>query len=293
MSSFLLLCFFSRTCSLHFLPSPPLTPLSPPKFGNYMICSGDLASRKLHKLMLAVEISFPQAKRQALAREYKQRQLQLKRSSRQHHKQIYIYSSNENESFTDDTDDAYSHDDDATVVPSFATLPRECMEIIFQHLDPITLAHAACTCSSWRDCASSNDLWLPLIQLTFGNASPRQPPTTDLPSITNDDDDGFYDRRFSEMATRHPDWLLPWRTDRITCHGAVRWISPQTRQRVMTHPGPAGIAWNRTVGVAFLATDEIVVWLDRRTPKFLETVTSWWKNKERTRLREMNTLRTI
>jgi hypothetical protein len=74
-------------------------------------------------------------------------------------------------------------------------------------------------------------------------------------------------RRFAELAALDPGRLLPWRTCRVAfpSRGAVRWLSQETRRRVLARPGPAGIAWHRAIGVVFLMPSEVVVWLDRRT----------------------------
>lgn len=259
-------------CSRYGMPFLSLTPL-PFVFHFHRSpmskCSAELDCRALQLLMAAVEKSFPQAKRQALAREFKQRMLQFRRAGRRQQGSSVISA---NDSSTSDSEDS---------PPSFVNLPRECMDIILQHLDPSSLAMAACTCKSWHKAATVDELWEPLLKFTFGSGAL---PSIEANTSENADNTQFY-HCFSRLSVQYPEWLLPWTTDRITCHGVVRWISHQTRDRVMAAPGPAGVAWNRSVGVAFLTPDEVVVWLDRRTPKWLAVVMTTWRRREQERLR--------
>ena len=202
--------------------------------------------------MLAVDKALPQSKRQALLREYKQRGVESHRAARR----------------TADDDDT-----DGPPPPSYADLPRPCMERILASLDPLSLAAAACTCRTWRAAATEDALWRPHLELTFGAAAALE---TD-PEVTAH-------RAFCTLAGAHPEWLLPWKTRRIACHGVVRWVSPGTLRRITTAPGPAGLAWCKSPGIAFLAPCEVVVWLDRRTERVLHDVADIWRQRERARL---------
>ena len=238
---------------------------------SFIISSAELDCRSLQLLINAVEKSFPQAKRQALLREYKQRMLQFRRAARRQNRS------------TKENDTASTSSDSDETVPSFVNLPNECMDIILRQLDPISLAAASCTCHSWHFAATKNELWQPLLRLTFGSAaSPTNSPTNEPACDLNT----LYYKRFCTLASQHSACLLPWTSDRITCHGlGVRWIAQQTRDRVMASPGPAGVAWNRSLGIAFMTPDEVVIWLNSRTPKWLSTRMTLWRRREQERLR--------
>jgi hypothetical protein len=52
----------------------------------------------------------------------------------------------------------------------FDSLPVDVLQHIFEALDPISLAHAACTCAAWRAAAEDDVLWAAHLQAFF----PRQ-----------------------------------------------------------------------------------------------------------------------
>jgi len=241
---------------------------------------GEFNCKALKSLMVAVERALPQAKRQALSREHRQQMVQTQRATRRQRRSQGSCSNGLacSDYFTD-VFAAVVEEEGEEMCPSFADLPKQCMETIFSTLDPISLATAVCVCTTWRQLAISDELWRPLRDLTFGaEASAELPENVTVTASAYES--------FSLLAHEHSECLLPWRSGkRVCCHGAVRVIAPQTWERILAAPGPAGIAWNKSIGVAFMTPTEVVVWLDRRDGKVLEQVNSQWKHREAARLR--------
>jgi len=201
--------------------------------------------------MLAVKNTLPQMKAQTLSREYKQRMLQVIRDAKKLERQRQQHQEEEEEEEEAQQRTRYS----------FANLPTECLEIIFSHVsNPYTLARAALTCTAWRQQAISNKFWQTFMQLTFGKSSAQRCPT-----LYPYHEHGSRLKFFSnfESKDKMAKSLLPWRTDRIVCHNAVRWCSPETRARVIKNAGDydKGIAWSRKIGVTFSDPQEVVLYL--------------------------------
>lgn len=201
--------------------------------------------------MLAVKNTLPQAKAQTLSREYKQKMLQVIRDTKKEERRRQQQQEEEKEAHQN-------------ARYSFANLPAECLETIFSHVeDPYTLARAAWTCKAWRHQAISNKFWQSFMQLTFGKV---------LACHRHDYDvlkQGFHFKEFSYLATseKMAELLMPWRTDRIICHDAIRWCSPETRARVIANAGDKGIASNERSGVTFLDPQEVVLYLVTRSAR--------------------------
>jgi F-box-like len=208
--------------------------------------------------MIAVKNTLPQAKAQTLCREYKQKMLQKIRDSKKEVRQRQQQQEEENED-----------DSQLSTTYSYANLPSECLETVFSKIeDPYTLGRAALTCTAWRHHATSNIFWQPFMQRTFGKL---------FACVVEEDGDesehGFHFKAFSKLATSENciEMVLPWRTDRIICHDAIRWCSPETRTRVFANAGDTGIAWNENSGVTFLDPQEVVLYLvTRQTGPILE-----------------------
>lgn len=231
------------------------------------LAAGPAQARALASLMAAAERVLPQSKRQALAREYKQRQLERARAARRRH-----------------TADSSDDGSDGEAEPLSIALPRECLDAIVAQLDPLSLVAAAATCRTWRDAAQADELWAPLLRATFGAAEADavcREAGEGAPAAAGGDAPAR--RHFSRLAAAHPEWLLPWQSRRVAVHGAVRWVSPQTWGRVRAAPGPAGMAWNRALCVAFLTPGQVAVWLDRREPRYLAGLAAGWRQREAAR----------
>jgi hypothetical protein len=206
--------------------------------------------------MLAVKNTLPQAKAQSLSREYKQRMLQVIRDTRRRERQLQQQQEEEEEAHQ-------------SARYSFANLPAECLETIFFHVkDPYSLARAALTCSAWRHQAISNTFWQTFMQLTFGKGLAFHLPDDVVR------EHGLTFKIFSKLATREKkkELVLPWRTDRIICHNAIRWCTPATRARIIESAGDEGIASNKKSGVTFIHPQEVVLYLITRSAR---SVVQW------------------
>ena len=198
--------------------------------------------------MKTAKRTLPQAKGQALYREYKHKILQEMRDVKRAQR---LREQKEKE------------DPEFQNPPSFANLPAECIENIFSHLqyDPFSLGRAAQTCTTWRTHATSNKLWGKIMFLTFDQVfmtSGRQPDQLE---------DNYHHKIFSKLAPdeKAAQLLLPWRTDRIICHDTIRWCSPETRARVIAQAGNKSIVYNDSKsGVRFIDTYEAVLYVVMR-----------------------------
>jgi hypothetical protein len=192
--------------------------------------------------MKVVDTTFPQAKRQALVREFKQKMLQLNRDE----KKLRQQQEKEQENSPQERH-------------SFANLPEECIVNIFSLLknDPRSLVTAAMTCTTWNTLATSNSLWKRLANITFGRVEIPQEINTD------ETEEGYYYRVFSKLASSQGKvCVLPWKTDRIICHDTIRWCSSETRARVIQYAERQGIAIvdiKSANGVTFIPNPEGVV----------------------------------
>jgi hypothetical protein len=216
----------------------------------------------LSKLMAAIEKVLPQQKRQMLHREWKQRLithqrgLRGKSQSRRHH----VGSQESDPCFGQET----HH--------SFADLPRECITKILSLLDPISIGRASATCAAWKSSARCDSLWRPLLRLTFGERA--------VSCTIEDSQPVSMYRRFYSLASSNPELLQPWRCRRICVAGSsVRWLAEPTWRRILASPGPAGISWNRSLGICFLSPDEVCVWLLQRENRVLDKIISSWKSR--------------
>lgn len=213
-----------------------------------------LASKSLHALISDVEKCFPQSKRTSISREYRRECIAVKRiTSKERSKSV------------------------PQLNVSFADLPQECKFTVFKFVDPITLAKVASTCRELNALATRNCLWGPLLTLTFG----RNVWSNVEPSKSSK----FAYHCFCKLACTRSDWLIPWKTRRICCHGAIRWIAPQTWQRMVFHPGPGGVAWNERLSsgtIAFLTPHQVSTWLRSESSRgrVLERILSEWKERE-------------
>jgi hypothetical protein len=198
-----------------------------------------------------VDKCLPQAKRASICREYRKECIAMKRITKR--KPL----SRDNVSFLD--------------------LPLECRSTIFQLADPITLAKLASTCRELNELATRDWLWAPLLSLTFGKNE-----STQL-LIASNKSSAYL--QFCRLACTRPDWLIPWKTRRICCHGAIRWIAPQTWQRMLSQPGPAGLAWNKQLSggsIAFLSSHQVATWLHNQSSRgrVLARILSEWRERE-------------
>ena len=114
------------------------------------------AREALQSLMTAVERTLPQAKRGALLRKHRQTLVLARRAGERYPAAAGVAA-----------DDSDNEEETA----GFAQLPRECVDVILQHLGPVDLARAACVSRALRQAAANDALWRPLFALTFGKAA--------------------------------------------------------------------------------------------------------------------------
>jgi hypothetical protein len=235
--------------------------------------------------MRAVDRALPQSKRVALIRQHKQAAVAATRSRRP--------GSAAGGGGGGDGEGA------AAAAPLLQELPRECVDVVLCHLDPVTLAQAACVCRAWRAAAAADALWRPHLARTFGaaaaaaddaDAGARQAapaasrsacsslsaapagtaapgPSGHHPAAPDGGGGGGAARRFAALAALAPGWLAPWRTSRVAfpARGGVRWMSAATWRRLLAaHPAPP-LGMAATPNLVFLSPGEVAVWLDRRT----------------------------
>ena len=175
--------------------------------------------------MEAAERRLPQARRQALGREYRAAGVTLARRGRRGRVQAARQIAG---------DDSGAAEEPA----SFDELPMEVTVAVMRYLDPLTLATAACVSRAWRQAASDDWLWQPLLQQALG--TPRS-----SSGSTAGDGSGCGGAasveaagsriRFAQLAAASPGaLLLRWKTNRIELSGGgLCWLD---RGR----PPPAG-----------------------------------------------------
>ncbi|GAB4823602.1 hypothetical protein N2152v2_010648 [Parachlorella kessleri] len=119
--------------------------------------------RALANLMEAVERHLPQAKRNALLRDYKRSSVTLRRRERR------------GKSAASQTAADGSDTDTDSEPATFAQLPPEVVATVFRYLDPLSLARGACVCRGLRDVAGEEcSVWEALLACTFSAAQQRR-----------------------------------------------------------------------------------------------------------------------
>ena len=182
--------------------------------------------------MEAAERHLPQARRNAVLRQYRQSGVQLARRGRRN-----------------GPADEAGDDDEEAPPASFAALPPDVIGLVFRRLDPLTLARAACVSREWRAAASEGALWeahcAALLARPGGSGArkgggsggkvssglaggaaaggeqPRDGSAGGACSSSNS-----WQRRFASLAAQHPQRLRRWKTTRVLVGGRLAWLPP-------------------------------------------------------------------
>lgn len=219
----------------------------PPLPSAPIACSRLQSRAALAALMEAAERHLPQAKRNALLRRYRQSGVQLARRDRRQGTSGWL------------GDDA---GDEAAAPATFASLPSDVIRLVFQRLDPLTLARAACVSREWRGAASEGALWQAHCAALAG---PGRSSGADLcahgagakgnagagmaaggqrrPGSTAGSIGGSSWRdRFAALAAQHPERLQRWKTRRVLVAGRLVWLSDgEPLPARARHVGPEAI----------------------------------------------------
>lgn len=164
---------------------------------------------------------------------------------------------------------------------SFSDLPINCKIKICSLLDPISLVRLSIADKIWHDVAILDDIWIELLQLTFGEIEF----CWDNHEFDKNKSKRNIQRQFSQLAFNNMDCLMPWRSRRVMCHGSIRWISSPTWKRMLEHPGAHGISRNSKLKVLFLTPEDVVLWLSTRDPSILNSFSVRWKETAKLRPR--------
>ncbi|KAK9812669.1 hypothetical protein WJX72_001589 [[Myrmecia] bisecta] len=115
---------------------------------------------------------------------------------------------------------------DPEVPSAFVHLPEEVLEVILQHLDPLSLACAACVSRDWAGVAVRDHLWKPHFQ-AFLSQQPSGAWTLlrafDLFKLEPLEDSPYL-QRFKTVIAANPD-MLYWRSNRARVNRRLEWLS--------------------------------------------------------------------
>ena len=184
---------------------------------------GQRTKKALKLLLSAVARTFPQSKKAEMAREYKSKTLQLARDAKRQQR---------------------SQQQQQPV--SLLSLPRECIDGICDHLDPISLTALMCACRQLHTAIATDHLlwskWNVLVlrhgRNTSSSSSTRSNSTDNASLFSKCPQLSLFLQCVSSSSSPSPSTgaaliLHAWKSDRILIDGKnIRWMSPETRRRI-------------------------------------------------------------
>lgn len=155
------------------------------------------------------------------------------------------------------------------VCPDF---PPEIFCIIFQSLDPISLAKCRIVCKEWDQIIRSNhQLWDEPCKLVLGK----------IPVDLSIKEGGEMDV-FSFYVNLYPFLLIPYRTKRFCVRGFVRVISHKSWIRLKETSNNLGLGLQSALypkKPMFLSASEVTLWINCPKQETLNSIAGQWRSK--------------
>lgn len=154
---------------------------------------------------------------------------------------------------------------DALEPATLQEIPAEVVELVMAHLDPISLARAACVGRPWRAVCDAEALWAPHLSALPTRHRHPAAGTAELGAAasskggggagTHGAGGGSSKSRFVAAVRARPRLLLRWKTLRVMVGGAVGWLG------LGLGPSIAGGGREGRQQVRHLRPEEAVRWL--------------------------------